>query len=78
MALMVYRLLDSFSRKILGHRADERDVDALAVDIFEITFGIKWIPEDANFHSGSAMRSNVLLDLFADSHLTPTRTYQRV
>lgn len=35
MGLRVYYMLDSFSRKILGHRVDERDVDAPAVDVFQ-------------------------------------------
>lgn len=73
-----YSAMDIFSRKIVGWRVEEREVDDLAVDMFERAFGMEGIPGAVHADSGASMRSNAVRDLFADLGITKTHNRPRV
>ncbi|MEI8082095.1 MAG: DDE-type integrase/transposase/recombinase [Actinomycetes bacterium] len=78
LAFKAYSILDIFSRKVVGYRVEEREVDDLAVEMFEIAFGMEGIPGAVHADSGPAMRSTVLADLFAGLNVTRTHNRPRV
>lgn len=78
LAFKAYSILDIYSRKIVGCRVEEREVDDLAVEMFQIAFGAEGIPGAVHADSGPAMRSTVLADLFADLGVTRTHNRPRV
>lgn len=73
-----YVIEDLFSRKIVGYRIEEREVDALAVEMFQTAFTEHGEPGLVHSDSGAAMTSNVLTGLFADRGVTHSRTRPRV
>ena len=73
-----YSILDIYSRKVVGWRVEEREVDDLAVDMFERAFGAEGIPGAVHSDSGPSMRSGVLRDLLADLDITQTFNRPRV
>lgn len=73
-----YSIIDIYSRKIVGWRVEEREVDDLAVDMFEHAFGEHGLPRAVHADSGPAMRSNVLKDLLADLGIDRTHNRPRV
>ena len=77
-AFKAYSILDIFSRKIVGWRVEEREVDDLAVEMFEVAFGEHGIPGAVHADSGPAMRSTVLADLLHDLGVTKTHNRPRV
>lgn len=77
-AFKAYSILDIFSRKIVGYRVEEREVDALAKEMFEVAFGMEGIPGAVHADSGPAMRSTVLADLLSDLRVTRTHNRPRV
>lgn len=77
-AFKAYSIIDIYSRKIVGYRVEEREVDDLAVDMFEHAFGRHGIPDAVHADSGPAMRSTVLADLLADLGVTRTHNRPRV
>lgn len=78
LAFKAYSILDIYSRKVVGYRVEEREVDDLAVEMFEIAFGWEGIPGAVHADSGSAMRSTVLADLFTDLDVARTHNRPRV
>lgn len=77
-AFKAYCAMDIFSRKIVAWRVEEREVDELAKEMFQIAFGEHAIPGAIHSDSGAAMKSNALKDLFADLSITQTHNRPRV
>lgn len=77
-AFKAYSVMDIYSRKVVGHRVEEREVDELAVEMFQETFGMHGIPEAVHADSGPAMRSTLLKDLLGDLGVTQTHNRPRV
>lgn len=55
-----YSIIDIYSRKIVGWRVEEREVDDLAVDMFKRAFAEHGQPRAVHADSGPAMRSACL------------------
>lgn len=77
-AFKAYSIIDIFSRKLVGCRVEEREVDDLAVEMFEDAFGRHGIPDAVHADSGPAMRSSALKDLLHDLDITETHNRPRV
>ncbi len=77
-AFKAYAVMDIYSRKVVGHRVEEREVDQLAVDMFTDAFGVHGIPDAVHADSGPAMRSTLLKDLLGDLGVTQTHNRPRV
>ncbi len=77
-AFKAYSIIDIFSRKLVGCRVEEREVDELAVEMFEDAFGRHWIPDAVHADSGPAMRSGALKDLLSELDVTQTHNRPRV
>jgi transposase InsO family protein len=77
-AFKAYSIIDIFSRKLVGCRVEEREVDDLAVEMFEDAFAGHGIPDAVHADSGPAMRSGVLKDLLRDRGVTATHNRPRV
>ncbi len=77
-AFKAYSIIDIFSRKLVGCRVEEREVDDLAVQMFEDAFGRHGIPDAVHADSGPAMRSGVLKDLLSDLGVAQTHNRPRV
>ena len=77
-AFKAYCVMDIFSRKIVGSRVEEREVDDLAVQMFQIAFGEHGIPGAIHADSGAAMRSSAVADLLAAFGVTKTHNRPRV
>ncbi len=77
-AFKAYSIIDIYSRKIVGWRVEEREVDALAVQMFETAFCAHGIPAAVHADSGPAMRSTVLKTLLADRGIAETHNRPRV
>lgn len=77
-AFKAYSIIDIYSRKLVGSRVEEREVDALAVEMFQDTFDRHGIPQAVHADSGPAMRSGALKDLLADRGVTQTHNRPRV
>ncbi len=73
-----YSILDIFSRKIVGWRIEDREVDELAVDMFADAFNEHGLPGAVHADSGPAMRSTVLKDFLHDLEITQTHNRPRV
>lgn len=73
-----YSIIDIYSRKLVGYRVEEREVDALAVEMFQDAFARHGIPGAVHADSGAAMRSNLLKDLLAEHGVTRTHNRPRV
>lgn len=58
----VYSTMEIFSREIVGWRAEERESDRLAVEMFEAAIARYGAPQTVHADSGPAMRSNLLRD----------------
>ena len=78
MAFKAYSIIDIYSRKIVGWRVEEREVDELAVEMFQDAFAEHGIPEAVHADSGPAMRSTLLKDLLGDLGVTQTHNRPRV
>lgn len=73
-----YCVIDIFSRKIVGWRVENREVDALAVDMFATAID-KWgAPKTVHADSGPAMRSSALKDFLTSKDITQTHNRPRV
>lgn len=74
----VYSIIDIFSRKIVGHRVEERESEHLAAELFEQAFAAEGaVPQWVHADSGPAMRSDTLA-LMLEGHgvtLTHNRPY---
>lgn len=73
-----YSIIDIFSRKLVGCRVEEREVDVLAVEMFQNAFAQHGIPAAVHADSGPAMRSTLLKDLLASHRVTQTHNRPRV
>jgi transposase InsO family protein len=77
-AFKAYSIIDIYSRKIVGWRVEEREVDALAVAMFTDAFAEHGVPAAVHADSGPAMRSAVLKDLLAEHDVVETHNRPRV
>jgi len=77
-AFKAYSIIDIYSRKLVGWRVEDREVDDLAVEMFQDAFAREGLPEVVHADSGPAMRSTVLKDLLADLNITQTHNRPRV
>jgi putative transposase len=77
-AFKAYSIIDIYSRKLVGWRVEDREVDDLAVQMFEDAFAREGLPKAVHADSGPAMRSTVLKDLLADLNITQTHNRPRV
>jgi transposase InsO family protein len=77
-AFKAYSILDIYSRLIVGWRVEEREVDQLAVDMFEAAFAEHGIPGAVHADSGPAMRSTLLADFLAAQDVARTHNRPRV
>lgn len=77
-AFKAYSIIDIYSRKLVGCRVEEREVDQLAVEMFETAFAVHGVPDAVHADSGPAMRSTLLKDLLADLHVNQTHNRPRV
>ncbi|MGJ6121480.1 DDE-type integrase/transposase/recombinase [Mycolicibacterium sp. Y3] len=77
-AFKAYSIIDIDSRKIVGWRVEEREVDALAVEMFQTAFGTHGTPTAVHADSRPAMRSNDLKTLLADLDIAQTHDRPRV
>jgi putative transposase len=59
-AYKAYSIIDIFSRKIVGYRVEAREVDDLAVEMFETAIAEFGAPEYVHADSGAAMKSHAL------------------
>lgn len=59
-AYKAYSIIDIFSRKIVGYRVEAREVDDLAVEMFETAIAEFGAPDHVHADSGAAMKSNAL------------------
>lgn len=73
-----YSIIDIYSRKIVGWRVEEREVDDLAVEMFQTAFADHGKPRVVHADSGPAMRSNVLKTLLAELGVGRTHNRPRV
>jgi putative transposase len=77
-AFKAYSIIDIFSRKIVGWRVEQRESDALAVDMFKTAFAGHGVPAVVHADSGPAMRSTDLADLLGDLGIGQTHNRPRV
>lgn len=77
-AFKAYSIIDIFSRKLVACRVEEREVDDLAVDMFQDAFRRHGTPDAVHADSGPAMRSGALKDLLGDLGVTQTHNRPRV
>lgn len=77
-AFKAYSIIDIFSRKLVGYRVEDREVDALAVQMFETTFAEHARPQFVHADSGPAMRSTVLKELLEELGIGQTHNRPRV
>lgn len=73
-----YSIIDIYSRKLVGWRVEDREVDDLAVEMFQTAFAQHGKPAAVHADSGPAMRSNALKNLLADLGITQTHNRPRV
>lgn len=77
-AYKAYSIIDIYSRKLIACRVEEREVDALAVDMFRAAFDEHGIPEGVHSDSGAAMRSRAMHDFLTNHSVTQTHNRPRV
>jgi transposase InsO family protein len=77
-AFKAYSVIDIYSRKLVGWRVEDREVDALAVDMFQDAIAREGRPDVVHADSGPAMRSTVLKDYLSDLNITQTHNRPRV
>lgn len=63
MAFKAYSIIDIHARKLVGWRVEEREVDDLAVEMFEDAFARHGLPDAVHADSGAAMRSGAMQEL---------------
>ena len=77
-AFKAYSIIDIYSRKLVGYRVEEPEVDDLAVEMFKDAFARHGIPKAVHADSGPAMRSTVLKELLEEHKVTRTHNRPRV
>jgi transposase InsO family protein len=60
-----YKIIDIFSRQIVGFRVEEREADHLAVDMFATAIAAHGAPTVVHADSGPAMKSNLLREFLS-------------
>jgi putative transposase len=71
-AFKAYSIIDIFSRKVVGWRAEDRESDHLDLEMFQCAFREHGTPQFVHADSGPAMRSGALADLFTEHDVTKT------
>lgn len=77
-AFKAYVIQDLYSRKIVGYRVEQREVDDLAADMFKIAFAAEGSPGTVHADSGAAMKSNAVREMFASHEVTESHSRPRV
>lgn len=77
-AFKAYSIIDIYSRKLVGHRVEDREVDDLAVEMFRDAIAREGIPDGVHADSGPAMRSTALKDYLRGLGVTQTHNRPRV
>ena len=77
-AFKAYSIIDIYPRKLVGCRVENREVDALAVEMFETAFAQHGLPDFVHADSGPAMRSTLLKDFLHDLGVAQTHNRPRV
>ncbi|GAA3762238.1 hypothetical protein GCM10022240_13550 [Microbacterium kribbense] len=76
-AFKAYSIIDIYSRKLVGWRVEEREVDDLAVEMFRDAITREGIPGAVHADSDPAMRSTVLKDYLQELNVTQTHNRPR-
>ncbi|MBK5238922.1 MAG: transposase family protein [Actinomycetales bacterium] len=76
-AFKAYSIIDIFSRKTVGCRVEDREVDELAVDMFTTAFAEHGKPQTVHSDSGPAMRSSLLKDFLSTASVGQTHNRPR-
>jgi transposase InsO family protein len=71
-AFKAYSIIDIWSRKLVGWRVEEREVDDLAVDMFTTAFATHGTPKYVHADSGPAMKSTAVADFLVLRGVTKT------
>jgi len=77
-AFKAYSIIDIYSRKLVGCRVEDREVDALAVEMFETAIAEHGTPQFVHADSGPAMRSTLLKDHLHGLGVAQTHNRPRV
>jgi transposase InsO family protein len=77
-AFKAYSIIDIYSRKLVGWRVEDREVDDLAVEMFTDAIAREGLPDVVHADSGPAMRSTALKDYLGDLNITQTHNRPRV
>ena len=77
-AFKAYSIIDIYSRKLVGWRVEDREVDDLAVEMFQDAIAREGRPDVVHADSGPAMRSTVLKDYLSDLGITQSHNRPRV
>ena len=77
-AFKAYLVQDLFSRKIVAHRVENREVDALAAEMFETAFAIEGAPGTVHADSGAAMKSNAVKNVYTEHGVIESHSRPRV
>lgn len=75
---LAYSIIDLYSRMIVGWRVEEREIDRLAVEMFQQAFATHGHPQVVHADSGAAMRSGALSDLFSARGIKRSHNRPRV
>lgn len=78
LAFKAYSIIDIYSRKLVGWRVEDREVDELAVAMFTAAFAEHGHPCTVHADSGPAMRSTALKDFLASVAVAQTHNRPRV
>jgi len=65
-----YKIIDIYSREVVGYRVEDREADHLAVDMFAAAIALHGVPRVVHADSGAAMTSNLLRDYLTE--VTPS------
>jgi putative transposase len=77
-AFKAYSIIDIFSRKLVGTRVENREVDQWAVEMFEQAITEHGQPQTVHADSGPAMRSTLMKDFLHDLGIDESHNRPRV
>lgn len=77
-AYKAYSIIDIFSRKLVGWRVEDREVDDLAVEMFQTAIAVHGAPTTVHADSGPAMRSNAMKTFLTNTGINETHNRPRV
>ncbi|EPR77359.1 Integrase, catalytic region [Leifsonia rubra CMS 76R] len=72
MAFKAYSIIDIHARKLVGWRVENREVDDLAVEMFQEAFARHGLPDVVHADSGAAMRSGAMQKLLGELNIGMT------